>query len=79
MMTQKSSEVIVAKYCKRGNAKELLLAKDLRPLARELRINYKGKDKGWLIIDIAKQLMETNRVEVTGRLSCITREDVHIQ
>lgn len=71
-LSQKSCNVIVCKYLKVPAPKNLLVERHLKPLAKKLNVKTKSKDKNWMIIDIAKELLRRKQVV----LDCSSYRDV---
>jgi hypothetical protein len=78
-LSQKSCNVIACKFLKVATESNLLLEGHLRPLAKELKLKLRGKDKKWIITDIAKELLKRGRVKISGPLKNITPDRVVLQ
>ena len=66
----------MAKYL---NVQKASVNSHLKPLAHKLGLTYKGKDKIWLVTDIAMELITRKKVTILSKCSEVAPEDVVLQ
>lgn len=63
-LSQKSCNIIVTKYLKIPSIEQVNVKVHLQPHSKELGINNRGKDKNWIVSDIAQGLINSGRVSI---------------
>ena len=78
-ISQESSKIMVAKYLNIPFIQKTSVNSHLKPLAHKLGMIYKGKDKNWLVTDIAMELTSMKKIAILNTGSEVAAEDAVLQ